>query len=76
MSERVVFDDKLKHGRIYQFEIKTPQIVKIGNMNNWDAIKEKYQILFQKYLNEGLSRAAADELAILEARELVISDEL
>lgn len=37
-------------------------------MDNWDAIKEKYEILFQKYLDKGFSRAAADELAILEAR--------
>ena len=38
-------------------------------MDNWDAIKEKYWILYQKDLDEGFSRAAADELAILEARK-------
>ena len=37
-------------------------------MNNWEAIKEKYQVLFQNYLAKGFSPAAADELAILEAR--------
>lgn len=37
-------------------------------MDNWENIKEKYLAAYQTFLAQGFSKAAADELAIVEAR--------